>query len=100
MRARCESALPAGDPQDLQHRAMPSPSIVYLDETGYSQYDIEQLTQWLDDHELSGKNTVIGKGKRLIVHDGCPVGLSKAPFSPHGPTEKTPTIVARSAPNP
>ena len=48
---------------------------MYLDETWYNQHGIEQLA-WLDDREVSGKKTVIGKGKRLIiVHAGCQAGF-------------------------
>lgn len=51
--------------------------IVYLDETWYNQYDIDQQA-WLDDREVSGKKNVIGKGKRLIVvHAGCHAGFIK-----------------------
>ena len=53
----------------------PSRVIVYLDETWFNQYDIEQQA-WLDAREVSGKKNVIGKGKRLIiVHAGCQAGF-------------------------
>ena len=53
----------------------PHRTVVYLDETWYNQYDIEQQA-WLDDREVSGKKHVIGKGKRLIiVHAGSKAGF-------------------------
>ena len=53
----------------------PERSIIYLDETWYCQYDIEQRA-WLDGNEINGRKNVIGKGKRLIiVHAGSDKGF-------------------------
>lgn len=53
----------------------PGRDIVYLDETWYNQYDMKTVA-WLDDSEISGQKTVIGKGKRLILaHAGSENGF-------------------------
>ena len=49
--------------------------IIYLDETWFNQYDMCE-TAWLDDENITGRKTVIGKGKRLIiVHAGSAEGF-------------------------
>ena len=53
----------------------PARNIIYLDETWYNQFDMKQRT-WLDDKEVSGQKTAVGKGKRLIiVHAGSDKGF-------------------------
>lgn len=55
----------------------PDKEIIYLDETWYNQFDMKTHA-WLDDSEISGMKTVVGKGKRLIVvHAGSENGFVK-----------------------
>ena len=53
----------------------PDRAVIYLDETWYNQYDMKTVA-WLDDSDIIGRKTVIGKGKRLILlHAGSKSGF-------------------------
>ena len=63
-------------------QTQPERQFVYLDETWFSQNDVQERA-WLDSHEISGRKTALGKGRRLVIlHAGSSRGfISGALFS-------------------
>ena len=53
----------------------PQRTIIYLDETWFNQNDMATQV-WIDEEQVCGQKTVIGKGRRLIVvHAGSATGF-------------------------